>query len=481
MNILVAALMMIPETPVRVGSKHFTEGYLVAEMMALLVEKNGHEVQRIHGLGGTMVCFEALKNGAIDMYPEYTGTIAQEILKSPRPLSEVEMRGELRRRFGIVMLPSFGFENTYAIALARAQARALGVSRISDLAGHPELRGGLSYEFLRRQDGWPALAAAYGLTQQPAGMEHGLAYDALRAGQIDFTDAYTTDAKIARYDLVVLEDDRGFFPSYRAVPLLREAQQHLRSAFTPVLGTLDEKAMRALNAAVEIDGRRFEEVARSHLAERGLVRDRAGAAPGLAARLARRTAEHLGLTLVALVLAVALAVPLGVVAWRAPAFGHAIVAGAGLLQTIPSIALLALLIPLLGIGRVPAIVALFVYGLLPIVRNTHAGLAGVEPQYRTIALAMGLTSWQRLRFVELPLAFPVVLAGIKTAAIINIGTATLAAFIGAGGLGEPIVTGLALNDSGMILEGALPAAALALATELAFRLLERRATDSFSG
>jgi osmoprotectant transport system permease protein len=148
--------------------------------------------------------------------------------------------------------------------------------------------------------------------------------------------------------------------------------------------------------------------------------------------------------------------------------------GAGLLQTIPSIALLALMIPLFGIGWMPAIVALFLYSLLPILRNTITALLTVDPLLRRVAVGMGLTPLQQVRWLLLPMALPTILAGVRTAAVISIGTATLAAFVGAGGLGEPIVTGLSLNDPRLILQGAVPAALLALATELAFELLERR-------
>jgi osmoprotectant transport system permease protein len=297
----------------------------------------------------------------------------------------------------------------------------------------------------------------------------------VRTGRIDLTDLYSTDARIDRLGLAVLDDARGFFPAYAAGQVVREAlAARAAPVRAPLAGAIDAATMRRLNARVELEGVPFAVVAGEFLAERGLA---TAAGPGvepLPRRLGRRTLEHLALTSAALLAAVLLAVLLGVLAWWRPALGRVLVPLTGLLQTIPSIALLALLIPLCGIGWRPAVVALFAYGLLPIVRNTHAGLASVEPQYRTIAAAMGLGRWQTLRLVELPLALPVLLAGVKTAAVINIGTATLAAFIGAGGLGEPIVTGLALNDHRLVLEGALPAAGLALGTELAFQWFERR-------
>ncbi len=460
---------------IKVASKHFTEGYILTEILAQLLEEKGYPVVRIHGLGGTTVCFQALVKGEIGLYPEYTGTIEKELVKSPVSLNQEELKAILESRFGLTFLPPFGFNNTYAIALSRHKAQELGIATVSELGEHPELTGGFSYEFLKREDGWEALAQRYGLSFTPFGMEHGLAYEALESGQIDFTDAYTTDAKIEKFGLVILEDNLKFFPSYRAVPLLRkDLAQELAPLLAPLVNSIDEVAMRRLNAQAELEQVPYKEVARRFLVGKGLTRERPRAPQErLWARLGRRTLEHLGLTLIALLAAVAFALPLGILSYRAPLLGNGIISLAGLLQTIPSIALLALLIPVCGIGKWPAIVALFLYGLLPIIRNTYIGLKHVDPQYKLIALAMGLTPSQRLRLVELPLSFPILLAGIKTAAIINIGTATLAAFIGAGGLGEPIVTGLALNDHRLILEGAIPAAGLALATELGFRFLDR--------
>ena len=185
--------------------------------------------------------------------------------------------------------------------------------------------------------------------------------------------------------------------------------------------------------------------------------------------LLRCTLTHLKLTFLSLLAGMAVAIPLAVVVYRLRTVSRAVMYCAGVLQTIPSIALLAFMIPLFGIGAKPAIAALFLYALLPILRNTAAALFSIDPVLRKVSVGMGLTAWQRLRYIDLPLAAPTILAGIKTAAIINIGTATLAAFIGAGGLGEPIVTGLALNDVGLILQGAVPAALLAVVDGAGFR------------
>ena len=189
--------------------------------------------------------------------------------------------------------------------------------------------------------------------------------------------------------------------------------------------------------------------------------------------LARNTLRHLQLTLVALSCAVIVGVGVGLLVFRNARVANAVVYFCGLLQTIPSIALLALMIPLLGIGLLPAIVALFLYALLPILRNTVVALGTIDPELVRTAKAIGLSRGERMRHVLLPLSLPNIFAGIRTAAVISVGTATLAAFIGAGGLGDPIVTGLSLNDTQLILQGAIPAACLAMAIELGFEGLER--------
>lgn len=463
------------ERAVVIGSKKFNESYIVAEIMSQLLEFHDVPVERRFGLGGTLVCYEALKNGEIDVYPEYSGTLEQAILKSAKRRSFPELASEVQSRHGLDLLASFGFENTYAIALKRSKANQLGIEKISDLAQHPNLRYAFSHEFLNREDGWVGLATTYGLTATPRGVEHGLAYEAIDDGRIDVTDVYSTDGDIQRYDLFLLRDDRGYFPTYLAAPLVSpELSDAARGALGGLAGSISAEEMQRLNGGVLLEGKTFADVASAFLNERGLISSDAGKpAAGFWTALLRRTWTHLQLTFVALAAGVFVAVPLGTLVFRFARFGRPVIYIVGILQTIPSIALLALMIPLFGIGALPAVVALFLYALLPIMRNTTAALMSIDPVLRKVAVGMGLTAAQRLRYVELPLAGPTILAGIKTAAVINIGTATLAAFIGAGGLGEPIVTGLALNDTGLILQGAIPAAILAVLTEFLFEGIER--------
>ena len=241
-------------------------------------------------------------------------------------------------------------------------------------------------------------------------------------------------------------------------------------------GRITAQQMIAMNAAVELEGKSFAAVAKDWLAPAAGQRAARG---GLAAKLFdpslwTLTRQHLLLVLVSVALACAVGIPLGILAAFAPRLRQVVLGLAGMLQTVPSLALLAMLIPLLGmIGTVPALVALFVYALLPIVRNTCTGILGVPEGLRMAGLALGLQARQRLMHIELPLALPVILAGVKTAAVMSVGTATIAAFIGAGGYGERITVGLALNDNAMLLAGAIPAAVLALLTQALFEVGER--------
>jgi osmoprotectant transport system permease protein len=460
--------------PVRVASKNFNESYLLAEIIAQRLEADGVVVERRFGLGGTLICFDALAAGEIDLYVEYTGTLSQAILGSPG-VTEIDALNGLISERGLAMLAPLGFNNTYAMATPRQVAESRGLEKIGDLAAHPDLKVVVSHEFLEREDGWQGLASAYGLDLAATGIEHGLAYQAIADGSIDITDAYSTDGELKRYDLVVLEDDRGYFPEYLAAPLVRtDLPEPVIDALDSLSGSIDAGRMQAMNAEVVFAKRSFASVASEFLLEEGLV-DTAlpSAESGLVSSLWRNTVQHLKLTVTALVGAVIVGVGLSLLVFRMPVVSRAVTYFCGLLQTIPSIALLALLIPVLGIGMAPAVLALFLYSLLPILRNTLTALTTIDPTLIRVAVAMGLKPSEQLRHLFLPLSLPSMFAGIRTAAVISIGTATLAAFIGAGGLGDPIVTGLALNDTHLILQGAVPAAILAVLTELMFEALER--------
>ena len=473
-----------PSGEVRIGSKRFTESYILAEVMAQTAAPHLQKPPVVRqGLGNTAIVYSALRSGDIDLYAEYTGTIALEILKGvttpdAAPMTREAMNAALAP-LGLGVAIPLGFNDGYALAMRAADAEKLQIRTLSDLARHTELKLGLSNEFIGRGDGWQGLATRYGFTQKPTGLDHGLAYDAIAAKQIDVIDIYTTDAKIDHLGLRVLEDDRAYFPRYDAVVLYRldlpKRQPQAWAALQKLEGRIDERAMIAMNARAELQGAAFDVIARDFLAggpaadaSRGFTAKLFGADLG---RLAR---QHLFLVALSVGLAVLIGVPIAVLVF-AHARTSAVVLGiAGLMQTVPSLALLAVLISLLGaIGTLPALIALTLYSLLPIMRNTVTGLAEVPSGVRQAGTALGMTPTQNLRHVLLPLALPTLLAGVRTATAIAIGTATIAAFIGAGGFGERIVTGLALNDRQLLLAGALPAAALALASELVFELIAR--------
>jgi len=477
--LLLLSILVLPvkaET-IKVGSKRFTESYILGE---LLVRTAGGDAVHRQGLGNTGIVFAALKAGSIDLYPEYTGTIAKEIVKLEGNPTLADLNRALAKQgFGVAV--PLGFHNGYALALREERARALRLRTLSDLARHPDLKMGLTQEFIGRADGWPGLKAAYQLPHAtPSGLDHGLAYEAIGAGRIDLMDIYTTDAKIERYKLVALEDDRKFFPRYDAVLLYRlDVPKRFPEAWAKLQkleGRINEKEMIRLNAAAELEKRSFAEAAALFFDAKTQPRSgRTFLGTLFGSDFWRLTGEHLLLVLVSLAASIAIGVPLGILASKVRALTQVVLGTVGVIQTIPSLALFAFLIALMGtIGTGPALVALFLYALLPIVRNTHTGLESLGKGMRQASLALGLRAGERLKLIELPLALPSILAGIKTSAVINVGTATIAAFVGAGGYGERIVSGLALNDNATLLAGAVPAAALALLVQGAFEVGERR-------
>jgi osmoprotectant transport system permease protein len=460
----------------RVGSKKFTESVILGDLATELLRDAGLVAEHRRELGGTAVLWHALLAGELDVYPEYTGTLTRELLSNDALHGEADLRRALQSR-GIGMSGPLGFEDTYAIGVPEALAERLGLRTLSDLARHPELRLGLSHEFLERADGWPLLRDGYGMGQrQVRGLDHDLAYRALASGAIQATDLYSTDAEIRAYGLRVLRDDRKVFPDYAAVFLYRLdlARRALEAvpALERLVNRIPRPAMIAMNARAKLDGVPADRVAAEFLAKvLGVAQE--VREPSLLERVGARTEEHLFLVALSLAAAILIAIPLGIGAARWPRWGQAILAAAGVVQTIPSLALLVFMIPLLGIGARPAVAALFLYSLLPILRNTFVGLRAIPADVRDSAEALGLPRLQRLWRVDLPMASPAILAGIKTAAVIDVGTATLGALIGAGGYGQPILAGIRLDDVPLILEGAVPAAAMALLVQGAFDLAER--------
>jgi osmoprotectant transport system permease protein len=491
-----------PAPQVVVGSKSFTESVILAELATQLARRASAQATHRAELGGTRLVWDALRQGEIDVYPEYTGTLSQEIFAGKGVRGEQALRNALEAEH-IKMSRPLGFNNTYALGMKEEAAERLGVRTISDLRGHPDLKFGFTNEFMDRGDGWPGLRDRYQLPQKNVtGLEHALAYRGLDNGSIDVTDLYSTDAEIKYYGLRLLEDDLHYFPKYYAVMLYREDLEtrapKVVKALLELEGRVPQGAMQEMNArAKPRSGPRVPEsqVAADFFTESPFFNPDTGtdqpasatrpADEGVLHRLLRNTGEHLFLVAVSLAAAVVVAVPLGVVAARRPGFGQVILGVAGTFQTIPGLALLVLLMALLylvpalplvhklpTLGTLPAVLTLFLYSLLPIVRNTYAGLHDIPLPVRESAEALGLPAAARLRLVELPMAARSILAGIKTSAVINVGTATLGALVGAGGYGQPILTGIRLNDLGLILQGALPAALLALLIQALFEAAE---------
>jgi osmoprotectant transport system permease protein len=471
--ILFCLVTAVRADPIVIGSKKFTESYVLGEIAKRVLNDAGVPAEHRQGMGGTIILWQALLGGQIDAYPEYTGTIAQEILKRGDNPAFDQIANELKK-LGVGMTNSVGFNNTYALVMRRDRAEKLGLRTITDLQSHPDLKLGFTHEFLDRNDGWRRLAAEYHLNPRTIlGIDHALGYQALTKGSIDVKDAYSTDAKIAELELVTLEDDRRFFPRYDAVCLYRSnLPTGAITALRKLENTIDEQKMIRLNAEAE-RSKNYTRAASLYFGD--AANSAIGASESFTHKLIRWTTRHLELAGVSLLLSIIVGIPLGIVASRGGLIGHTILGFTGIVQTIPSLALLALLVPLpfFGISARTAIFALFLYGLLPIVRNTATGLQDLPQSIRDSAIALGLEPGARLRKIYLPIASRSILAGIKTSAVINVGTATLAALIGAGGLGEPILSGLNLNDHVTILEGAIPAAVLALLVQWMFDLLDR--------
>lgn len=487
LTLLVGLLLVVSSEAqtVRIGSKVFTESYVLGEIAEQLLEPLVDRAEHRQGMGGTIILWQALKGGSIDIYPEYTGTILEAILGDEERLiaAEEELSLDQMRRllapYGVGISDPLGFNNTYAVAMTEARASELGIVTISDLRDHPELIAGMSPEFLGRQDGWEPLVARYRLPQQNVrAIEHSLGYRALETGQIDLIDVYSTDAKIAELGLRVLEDDLQFFPLYEAVWLYRlNLPEEVIAALYSTADTIPESLMVEMNARAEAteDYRAGAQLYFAALAAEAGEDFVERESRSTADRVLGHTLRHLQLVGISMLLAISIGIPLGVFASRPGNFSRIVLGVVGMIQTIPSLALLALFVamPFLGISLTTAILALFLYSLLPIVRNTAAGIANIDPAIREVATAVGLPAGARMRKVFLPLASPTILAGIKTSTVINIGTATLAAFIGAGGLGEPIWSGIQLNSPNLILQGALPAAGLAFLAEGLFYLFDR--------
>lgn len=266
----------------RVGSKNFSESVLLGEIVAQQLERRaGVTVERKPNLGGTFVCHQAIVSGDLDVYVEYTGTAFSAILKDTRKLTDpAAVRAEVERvwpeRFGAVWMPPLGFDDTFAILVRRADAKARGLEKVSDLGAHASaMRPGFGYEFVERADGYAAFTAAYGLSfaGKPATMELSLTYRALADQKVDVIAGNSTDGLIEKLDLVQLTDDKRFFPPYEAAPVVRrgllDTHPSVGEALRALSAKIDGPTMRRLNRAVDVEGRAVPEVARGFLAGPG--------------------------------------------------------------------------------------------------------------------------------------------------------------------------------------------------------------------
>jgi osmoprotectant transport system permease protein len=473
-----------------VASKRFTESYILAEVIANSIKDKAQiQVQIKQGMGSTGIVFNALKEGEIDLYPEYWGTLTQEILKTDSKQS-LEQINLMLLPMGLKAGYFLGFNNTYALAISSGLAMRLNIHSISDLQAHPNLRMGLSQEFLARQDGWTGLAKAYDLNAfKPAGLEHGLGYQAIESNQIDLMDAYSTDPILANGKMDLLKDDKEYFSSYQAILLYRisavESDPKILIALSSLKNSLSEQMMQSLNARVEVGRESPAFVAKSYYFssnsnDSGLPGPKIGTVnhPNTASLFnpltsfidsflnydfLRLTYQHTILVFASLLCAIFLGIPIGVWVYAKPVSGRYVLGVMGVIQTIPALALLSFLILLVhSIGFLPAFIALLLYALLPIIESTHSGLLLVDPAVKEASKALGAGFLIQLIKIELPLCRPSLLSGIQVAAVWTTGTATIAAFVGAGGYGERIAQGLSTNNTELMLEGALPAALFSL-------------------
>lgn len=462
--------------PITIASKNFTESYILAELISRQIKDNfpNQKIELKPGMGGTGLLFEALKKEDIDIYPEYTGTIAEAILKDPELKTTYAINKALLP-LGLTIGKPLGFNNTYAFAVKKKTAERYALETISDLKDFPELRFGFSYEFLERLDGYYALADRYQLTHTDVhGMQHSLAYEAIASDKVDLIDVYSTDSKIEKMGFKILKDDLDFFPRYNAVILANVKFVKRYPQIWKNLKSLENKISEAeiikLNALVELENYSFKQAASSFFEVTTGPGDKQ---PIEYNKIWVKTKEHIVLVFISLLFSILIGVPLGYLATCSSLLRQSVFAVSGAIQTIPSLALLCFFVPFLGIGTTTALTALVLYGLLPIVRNTCTGIESIDKKLMETCQILGLDRKQSMFWVELPLAMPTILSGIKTSAVINVGTATLAAFIGCGGFGSFIVTGLALNDMNVILHGAVPSALFALILQGMFDIVDR--------
>ena len=488
---------------IKVGSKHFTEQKILGYMVAELIEaRTDLEADRgAIGLSGTKMAFQAVQSGEIDLYPEYTGTGWVNILDeeyepgmTPDDILQ-QVRQTFREKWNLTWLDPLGFENSYAFAMREAHAEKLGITKVSDLEGHlDDLQPGFDHEFVDRPE-FKRIPDVYGFEfkeREIRLLQPSLMYPAIQAEEVDLIDAFTTDGRVDAYNLRLLEDDKGLFPPYDACLLVRQEvlDEHpeLRDALGQLSGRFTMEDMRRLNFEVADTEASPECVAHNFLVEEGLLpdgqkRDCGGGlpewVPGFAAAWINfgiwgQLLRHIKLVAAAMAMAIVVGVGAGLALTRFRTLAPPMLGLASIIQTVPSLALLALMIPIWGIGQPASIAALFLYAVLPILRNTYTAVDEVDPAVIEVGKGMGMTDFQILWKVEIPLCLPVVMAGIRTSMVICVGIATLCTFAAAGGLGDIIWMGMQKGQRGTsyILAGVVPAVVLALSLDGLIALLQ---------
>jgi osmoprotectant transport system permease protein len=459
---LVAVAMADQPHPARIGSKIFTEGYILSEILAVQLESHHFPVERMMGLGATGITEEAMKNKKIDLIVDYTGSITQAFFKSKEKISTQEIRDRLKP-LGFTISEPLGFNNTYALAVRAAWSEKNKIKTFSQLATLPVVRAAFTSEFTSRPENWPGLKAQYNFKNFDVHeMDHQLAYESVRSDKADVVEAYSTDAKLKEFGLISLEDDQHFFPNYDAVIMTHldwvEANPEAWKTLQELVGKIPASTMIELNSQVDLEKKSFYDVASGFL---GVTSTTSKNWPWLR-ELKDSTLEHLTLVLVPVFFALLIGVPLSFFAYKFPRSHSAIGALASIFQTIPALAFLTLLVPLVGIGTVPALTVLFLYAILPIFLSGYQGFASIPEITHLSCQTLGLHGFFKLRKIEFPMAQPAIWAGLQTSLITTVASATLAALIGAGGYGKKIIAGLAVNDMRIVLMGAIPSAVMAL-------------------
>jgi osmoprotectant transport system substrate-binding protein len=489
---------------VRVGSKNFAEQYIVGNIYAEALEDAGLKVERRINLGATAIAHGALVAGQVDLYPEYTGTVLAAVVKEPATPDPKDVYDRVKRyyetRLGLTLLNPTAVNNSYAIVVQAGTAKTYNLTNLSSLtAVAPRMVLGAPGEFAVRSDGVPAMTRVYGIRFKAlrAFAEMRLRYEALLAGDLEVIDAYSTDWQIAEHKLVVLDDDKHIFPPYQLVPMVRQdalkAHPEIATVLNRIGPFITNEAMREMNAAVERDRREPAEVAHEFLLNNGLLK---GGVPGVrpinaveaaacgskplcwtlshGKEIGAAALQHLYLALLSTGIALVIALVLGVVSARRPRLYAALLVVATAIFVVPTLALFALLIPIMGLGVGPALVGLSAYCFLILLRNVVVGLRGVPPEVLDAAEGLGFDRWRRLIRVELPLALPLIVSGIRIALVTAVGIATVAAFINAGGLGTIILTGIGQAYPEKIIVGGAAAALMAISFDVSIGWLTRR-------